>query len=242
VDLNTSVNQIGNHRQAAKTRLVKPLLARHIMSDETAAGSARAPDRSRHSGRGGREQSPLQARAEFLKNRDWNLIVRLNQGACARGGAQHGKNSESYAAVAAEWEARRQKVGSLDETIEFLRQCHRRAPFLFFNGNTFADVGRALSDLVFAELPTGRRREVISAVAHYIAGVLDRQSMVEIVDALWESAKFNSGDRVQTLRGSTRGMIVRLLEDGRVAWRPDGTEAELLALPESLLREKGAQS
>ena len=34
------------------------------------------------------------------------------------------------------------EVSSLDETIEFLRQCHRRAPFLFFNGNTFADVGR----------------------------------------------------------------------------------------------------
>jgi hypothetical protein len=54
----------------------------------------------------------------------------------------------------------------LDETIEFLRQCHRRAPFLFFNGNTFADVGRALADLLFADLPTGRRREVMSAVAH----------------------------------------------------------------------------
>ncbi len=99
-------------------------------------------------------------------------------------------------------------------------------------------MGRALTDLVFSELPTGRRREIISAVAHYIAGVLDRRSMVEIVDSLWETADWGPGDRVKTLRGSKRGVILRSLPDGRVAWRPDNTQIELLALPESLVREK----
>jgi hypothetical protein len=122
--------------------------------------------------------------------------------------------------------------------IEFLRQCHRRAPFLFFNGNTFADIGRQILAALFAELPTGRRRELTSAVAHYIAGVLDRESMVEIVESLCESADFQTGDRVKTLRGSTHGVVIRLHKDGRVVWRPDGTESELLALPESLLKEK----
>jgi len=109
-----------------------------------------------------------------------------------------------------------------------------------FNGNTFADVGRTIVDFVFADLVTGRRREVMSAVAHYIAGVLDREAMVEIVESLCQSAEFLPGDRVKTLRGSTCGVIVRLQEDGRVVWRPDGTESELMALPESLLREKPA--
>ena len=76
----------------------------------------------------------------------------------------------------------------------------------------------------------------MSAVAHYIAGVLDRASMVEIVESLWQSADFKPGDRVKTLRGSSRGVIVRVQPDGRVAWRPDGGQAELVALPESLLR------
>ena len=49
----------------------------------------------------------------------------------------------AHAAVEAEWRQKQSpKSCSLAETIEFLRQCHRRAPFLFFNGNTFADVGR----------------------------------------------------------------------------------------------------
>jgi transcription elongation factor len=76
----------------------------------------------------------------------------------------------------------------------------------------------------------------MSAVAHYIAGVLARESMVEIVEGLWQSADFKAGDRVKTLRGSTRGVVVRVQPDGRVAWRPDGSQAELVALPESLLR------
>jgi hypothetical protein len=90
---------------------------------------------------------------------------------------------------------------------------------------------------VFADLPQGRRREVASAIAHYIAGVLDRESMIEIVESLSEAADWKPGDRVKTLRGTTRGVVLRLMDDGRVVWRPDGTESELMALPESLARE-----
>ena len=75
----------------------------------------------------------------------------------------------------------------------------------------------------------------MSAVAHYIAGVLDREAMVEIVESLCETADLRPGDRVKTLRGSVRGEIVRILPDGRVAWRADGSKAELIALPESLV-------
>ena len=207
------------------------------MSDETEIGSAGAPDRRGHSGGGSGEQSPLQARAAFLKNRSWELVVGLNRGACSRGCTQHGQNSESYAALEAEWQLRRAEVSTLNETIEFLRQCHRRAPFLFFNGNTFADVGRTIVDFVFADLPNTRRREVMSAIAHYIAGVLDNQSMMQIVHELSEAADFQPGDRVKTLRGSMSGTILCLLSDGRVVWRSD-SGPELIALPESLIREQ----
>jgi hypothetical protein len=89
-------------------------------------------------------------------------------------------------------------------------------------------------DFVFADLATGRRREVMSAVAHYIAGVLPWEAMVEIVESLSASADLKPGDRVKTLRGSLRGKIVRILGDGRMVWKPDGTEGELTGLPESL--------
>jgi hypothetical protein len=107
---------------------------------------------------------------------------------------------------------------------------------LFFNGNTFATIGRELVLAIFSDLPPVRKREASSAVAHYIAGVLDRESMVGIVESLCEAASFQPGDRVKTLRGTVHGTILRLLDDGRVVWQPDGAQSELMTLPESLAR------
>ena len=52
---------------------------------------------------------------------------------------------------------------------------------------------------------------------------------------LLETIASNEG---KTLRGSARGVIKRILDDGRVVWQPEATQSELTALPESLLREK----
>ena len=70
-----------------------------------------------------------------------------------------------------------------------------------------------------------------------MAGVLDQKSVVSAIGSLAGKADFQPGDRVKTLKGSVRGKIMRILEDGRVVWRAD-TGAELTGLPESLIREK----
>jgi hypothetical protein len=207
------------------------------MPDEAETGSAGTSDRRRHSGRSGSDSSPFQTRAAFFKNWDWESVVGINRGACERGRAQHGVNSETGAACKTDWEARRQASFTLLELVDLLKTFHRRAPFLFFNGNTFAAIGRQVAFALFSDLPPTRKREVGSAIAHHIAGVLDRESMVEIVESLCETADWKPGDRVKTLRGSLRGTIVRILEDGRVVWRPDDGHAELVALPEALIRE-----
>ena len=77
----------------------------------------------------------------------------------------------------------------------------------------------------------------MSVVAHYISGVLAWEGMASTVEELCQSADLKAGDRVKTLRGSTRGRILRLMDDGRVVWQPDGSTSELMALPESLLKE-----
>ena len=207
------------------------------MSNEAASGSAETPDGGRHCPGGGEECPPLQTRAAFLANWDWLAVTGINRRACARGGAQHGINTETQEACAAEWEALRQSEISLGGTLDSLRGFHRKAPFLFFNGNTFSSIGRELALALFSDLPPGRKREVSSAVAHYIAGVLDHEAMAGIVESLCAAASLKVGDRVKTLRGSLRGIIVRVLDDGRVVWRPDGTNTELTGLPESLALE-----
>lgn len=93
-------------------------------------------------------------------------------------------------------------------------------------------------DALLAEFPLSRRREAASLAAHYVAGVLDWDSLCTGLESLTETSEFKPGDRVQTLKGSTRGSIIRVLEDGRVVWRPDGSKSELMSPPENLLREK----
>jgi hypothetical protein len=207
------------------------------MSDEAANRFAGTPDSERPASGGDGLGSPLQTRAAFLKNWDWLAVVSINRGACERSRAQHGANSETGAACAADWEKLRLETLTLAETLDRLRAYHRRAPFLFFNGNTFATIGRELALALFSDLHPSRKREVSSLIGHYIAGVLDCESMVSLVEGLCEMDGLKPGDRVKTLRGSLNGVILKILDDGKIVWRPDGTKSELIALPESLLRE-----
>jgi hypothetical protein len=207
------------------------------MNDETAIGSAGAPDGLGRAGRGRRESAPLQSRAKFLENWDWPSVTQINGGLCERGHAQRGVNSETHAAVAEEWERNRAAKLTLLECFQFLKSCHRRAPFLFFNGNTFAEIGRALANAIFSDLPFLRRKEASSAVAHFITGVLDQHLMIDAIASLSRTAAWKPGDRVRTMRGLLRGVIIRVRDDGRVVWKPDGTQSELTAMPDNLCAE-----
>lgn len=208
------------------------------MGDETPNRPARKAHARDDAGGRGDEYAALQARAAFIQNWGWEFINSFNQAACQRGRAQHGHNQEAYEAVRRLWEETRQKELTLAETLDFLLLCHRRAPFLFFNGNTFAEIGRRLVDVLFADLPRARRIEAASLAAHYIAGVLDREAAFSgLVNSL-EAANFQPGDRIRTMKGALRGTVVRVEDDGRIVWQPDGDRPELTSLPESLLRQR----
>ena len=208
------------------------------MVDETEIGSAGTSDRGGHRGGGSELSSPLQARAQFFKNWSWESIIGINRRACERGRAQHGFNSEAASTCEARWENCRSQALTLAEALELLRQFHRSAPFLFFNGNTFAFIARELSFAIFSDIPATRKREMGSAIAHYVSGVLDREPMVEIVETLWLQKPVGPGESIKSLRGSATGVVVRILEDGRVVWRLDGSKSELIASPDTLIPVK----
>lgn len=98
-------------------------------------------------------------------------------------------------------------------------------------------MGRELTLALFGDLPAARKKQASSAVAHYIAGVLDREAMIAIVEELCRAADLQPGMRVKSLAGSMRGIITRVLDDGRLAVRPDGSAGELIALPENILHD-----
>lgn len=207
------------------------------MSDESPLRSGRKRDAGDGASGGAGEPASLQGRAAFLAHWDWQSVIRLNERLCGSRRAQHGKNSETHAACEKEWREGVKIERTLLETLDWLRSFHRKAPFLSFNGNTFAEIARTLTDAFFAEFPHSRRREAASLAAHFVAGVLDQKSVISAIASLAGKADFQPGDRVKTLQGSVRGTILRVLKDGRVSWRAD-TGAELTGLPESLIREQ----
>ncbi|MGA2244184.1 MAG: hypothetical protein ABSH48_04205 [Verrucomicrobiota bacterium] len=204
------------------------------MSDETATGSAGATDGGGHSRRSDSEPTPLQSRANFLQNWDWLSVTQINGGLCERSRSERGINPEAHAAVAEDWQKQRAASLTLLEILQFLKSCHRRAPLLFYNGNTFAEIGRALANALFSDLSLHRRKEASSAVAHFITGVLDEQLMIQALESLSQTVVWKPGDRVKTLRGSLHGVVVEVFDDGRVVWRPEDTENELTAMADNL--------
>src|SRR5581483_3442973 len=97
------------------------------MDDETQIRSGRQSDAGDGAARGAGKPASLQGRAAFLKNWDWQSVVRLNERLCRSGRAQHGQNSETHAACQKEWGEGVQNQRTLLETLDWLRSFHRKA-------------------------------------------------------------------------------------------------------------------
>jgi hypothetical protein len=211
------------------------------MSHEITSGSGKSASTGRHPEIGGDEQSPLRCRAPFLKNWDWASITNLNRRLCAGRRAQHGPNPETHETCRKEWEALQKESVTILEVFAQLRNFHRAAPFLFFNGNTFAELGRGLAYALFADVPTIRRKEIASLAAHFVAGLPDVDETI-LKNGLQELARigqFKVGDRVATLKRTLTGKIVRLNDDGTVVWKCDQTGSVMTATPQSLIPSPG---
>jgi hypothetical protein len=167
--------------------------------------------------------------------------VRWNRLCCERVGALHGPNPETHAETALAWSVTRTGDLSVGAAFDFLWTCQHRGPFLFENAGAFAEVARQVAQDVFRALAAARRKALVAGVADYVAGGLERTVMVELVEGLWNVGAFRPGTRVKTLRGGAEGIVLRLLADGRVLWRPKGLAVDLVAPPEGLLRVRLAR-
>jgi hypothetical protein len=167
----------------------------------------------------------------------WEVVVHLNERSCQQRRTQFGYSPGGHELVRQRWECRRSQEFTLGETLDFLFECHRAAPFLFYNDLTFGEIARQLMEASLVELPLSRRREAAFLAAHYVGGYVGRESFAASLAALSEVVELKPGNRVRTFRGSAHGVVLELMPDGRVVWQPDGTTAELITSAESLLRE-----
>ena len=108
------------------------------MSNETEIRSGREGDAGDGDGKRAGEQSPLQGRAAFIKNWDWQFVTSFNQGSCERGKAKFGHNSEAHPQVRQRWETLHPQVLTLGEALDFC--FNATAPPLFFSSTAIRSV------------------------------------------------------------------------------------------------------
>jgi hypothetical protein len=105
----------------------------------------------------------------WLAAYSWEFITAQNALLCQAKNALHKPTSDGHDRTRQLWEERHLQPMRLDEAVELCRQCHRLAPFCFYNGNTFAGIIR---DVVRGlELPAEKAFVIRSLAGHIVAGV-----------------------------------------------------------------------
>ena len=117
----------------------------------------------------------------WLKDWPWATVVAINAGLCKEKSALHKPTSDGYDPAQKLWEKSRARELTLREVMEICRQCHKLAPFCFYNGNTFAAVGRTLIQEVLRKMPPVKAHTFRSVVGHYIAGTIGEAELDEVL-------------------------------------------------------------
>ncbi len=113
----------------------------------------------------------------WLKEWPWETVVTINAALCKEKKALHKPTSDGYDSAKKIWESARARELTLREVLDLCRKCHRLAPFCFYNGNTFAAIGRTIVQEILKKLPPIKAHNLRSVVGHYIAGTISPKEM-----------------------------------------------------------------
>jgi hypothetical protein len=105
----------------------------------------------------------------WLADYSWEFVTAQNAMLCLAKNALHQPTSDGHDATRDFWEGQRQLAMTLEEAADVCRQCHRFAPFCFYNGNTFAAIIRDVVNQL--GLPPRQAAAVRSLAGHIVAGV-----------------------------------------------------------------------
>jgi hypothetical protein len=120
----------------------------------------------------------------WLKDWPWQTVVAINAGLCKEKKALHKPTSDGYAPAQKLWESASQRELTLRETLDVCRRCHKLAPFCFYNGNTFAAIGRTLIQDILQKLPPVQAHTLRGVVGHYIAGTAGADELAKVLEDL----------------------------------------------------------
>ena len=113
---------------------------------------------------------------DWLRIYSWDFITLQNALLCQAKSALHKATSDGHDATKRLWESRFETEMRLGDAIDLCRQCHRLAPFCFYNGNTFAAVARDVIQNL--SLPPDQAYVIRSLAGHIVAGVATEEEVL----------------------------------------------------------------
>lgn len=122
----------------------------------------------------------------WLEPFPWAAVEANNAAICQHKSALHKPTSEGYQPARARWEAARGEAQTLFDALELCRECHRLAPFCFYNGNTFAGIARAMIHPLLQDLAAPTAFVLRSTVGHYVAGTIGQDELEQVLAAVVE--------------------------------------------------------
>jgi hypothetical protein len=120
----------------------------------------------------------------WLKDWPWATVVAINAGLCKEKNALHKPTSDGYKPAQELWESSRNRELTLRKALDICRQCHKLAPFCFYNGNTFVAIGRTMIQDLLRKMPPVEAQAFRSVVGHYIAGTAGADELSQGLDKL----------------------------------------------------------
>jgi hypothetical protein len=118
----------------------------------------------------------------------WENVITVNKALCQAQKLNPTTNARTFDAVRQLWENAAARSLSLKEVFDVCRECQDKLPFTFNNGNTFAAVGRTLIEEGTKKLPPVEAQIVQTTVCHYIAGLIGRRELLQVLkhfEASW---------------------------------------------------------
>ena len=110
---------------------------------------------------------------DWLARYSWEFVTAQNLLLCYAKGALHKPTSDGHDATQTLWNSRYREQMTLSSAVDLCRQCHRMAPFCFYNGNTFTAIIRDVIRTI--TLPPDQAVVIRNLAGHIVAGVASEE-------------------------------------------------------------------
>jgi len=124
---------------------------------------------------------------QWLSASPWESVLSVNKALCQAQKVEPTTQAARHDKAQRLWEGAVARKTTLKEVLDLCRECHELAPFTFNNGNTFAAIGRALVEDWLKILPPVEGQIVRTTIGHYIAGLIGRKELLQVLQHFEES-------------------------------------------------------